>query len=176
MALDTEQRGVARGMGAGMLLTFIVLGAGSLLPPLALPASDAVADRLAFVLKADLGVVFWLIAAIGAVAKDRFFSPTDIAGSAFGEPGQKIAIGRAIVQNTHEQATLAVMVHLALGVALPMSLMGLIPLLVALFGIGRAAFWMGYAGGAASRAFGFEATFFPTVLGALTAAVLAAVG
>ena len=160
-------------MAGGAGLSLAVLGAGALLPPIALPASEAMADRLSFVLRADLVLIFWLVAAIASVAKDRFFSPHDIAGSGFNEPTPKIAIGRAIVQNTHEQVTIAVGAHLALATVLPMRFMGFIPILVLLFCIGRAAFWFGYAGGAASRAFGFETTFFPTVIAALLAAALA---
>ncbi len=48
----------------------------------------------------------------------------------------------------------------------------MIPLLVALSCIGRAAFWFGYGGGAASRAFGFGTTFYPTVAAYVLAVVL----
>jgi hypothetical protein len=169
MALDAEQRGVARGMAAGAVVSAAVLGLGALLPAVALPASDAMADRLAFALRCDLVLALWLIATIGAVAKGRFFSPKDIAGSGFGPPTPKLAIARAVLQNTHEQATIAAAAHLALATVLPLAAMGLIPLLVLLFSLGRAAFWAGYAGGAGSRAFGFATTFYPTGFAALLA-------
>ncbi|RAI39153.1 MAPEG family protein [Rhodoplanes roseus] len=172
MALDAEQRGVARGMAAGAVFSAAVVGAGLLLPPIALPAADTMSDRLAFALRCDLVLVLWLIATIGAVAKGRFFSPKDIAGSGFGPPSDAIACGRAVLQNTHEQVAIAVPVHLALATVLPAAALGLIPLLVVVFSVGRAAFWAGYAHGAAARAFGFAATFYPTIFSALLALVL----
>jgi hypothetical protein len=41
----------------------------------------------------------------------------------------------------------------------------LIPRLLTLFCIGRFTFWLGYRRGAPWRAFGFAATFYPTVVG-----------
>ncbi len=54
--------------------------------------------------------------------------------------------------------------------------MVLIPLLVALFCLGRAAFWAGYAKGAGGRAFGFATTFYPSLFAWVLAAVLVIVG
>ena len=172
MALDPEQLGVAKGAAAGALFSLVVICAGLLLPPLALPATGMMADRIAFVLRADLFVVVWLLASIAAVAQGRFHSRNDIAGSGLSEPTPRIALGRAVVQNTHEQVTLAVAAHLALGTVLPFGLIGLIPLLVLLFCVGRATFWLGYSRGAAARSFGFATTFYPTVLAFVAAGVL----
>lgn len=164
--MDPEQRGVIRNGGMALAVTIIACLAGLLLPPIALPASDAIADRLAFALRADLFVLVWLIAAVGNVANARFHSPKDIGGGGLTEPSPDFAIRRAILQNTHEQVTLAVGVHLVLATLLPHRTMGLIPILVLLFCLGRASFWRGYARGAAARAFGFGLTFYPTVLAA----------
>ncbi|MBK5958306.1 hypothetical protein CCR97_08790 [Rhodoplanes elegans] len=169
MALDAEQRGVARGMAAGALFSAVVVGAGLMLPPIALPAADTTAYRLAFALRCDLVVALWLIATIAAVANGRFFSARDIAGSAFAPPSERIAIPRAVLQNTLEQAVVAIAAHLALATVLPFRALGLIPLLVVLFSVGRAAFWAGYGRGAHARAFGFATTFYPTIFAALLA-------
>jgi hypothetical protein len=176
MALDAEQRGVARGMAIGAVASAAVLGIGLIAPPLALPLGDAMADRIAFALRADLVLGLWLLASVGAVAKGRFFSPRDISGAAYSDPTPRIAVARAVLQNTHEQVTLAVTVHLALATLLPAGQMGAIPLLVILFSIGRLAFWLGYAGGATSRSIGFAMTFYPTIFGALWAAWLIVFG
>jgi hypothetical protein len=61
---------------------------------------------------------------------------------------------------------------LALASLLEGTELAVIPLLVALFCIGRAAFWFGYVGGAAGRAFGFGTTFYPTVAAYVLAVVL----
>ncbi|MFO1027560.1 MAG: hypothetical protein U1E70_20475 [Acetobacteraceae bacterium] len=162
-------------MASGAAFSAVVLACGFLLPPLALPTTNMMADRLAFAARADLFVALWLLASVAAVAKGRFFSPQDIAGSGFGEPTPTIAAGRAVVQNTHEQATLAVIAHLALATLLPFRLLGLIPLLVVLFCIGRLTFWLGYQRGAAARAFGFATTFYPTAMALVVALVMVVV-
>jgi hypothetical protein len=163
MTLDPEQRRVAAGMAMAVVVTALVLGLAPRLYPLPLLALDGVAARLGFALQADLFVLVWLVAAVGNVARGRFLSRADIAGSAFGPPSRRIAIGVAIVQNTLEQAVLAVGAHLALASLLPPRQMALIPCLVALFALGRVCFWLGYRGGAGGRAFGFAVTFYPTV-------------
>lgn len=99
----------------------------------------------------------------------------DIAGSGFHAPTAGIAVGRAVIQNTHEQATLAVVSHLALATLLPFRILGPIPLLVELFCIGRLTFWLGYKRGAAARAFGFATTFYPTAMALVVATVLVGV-
>ena len=116
-----------------------------------------------FALKADLFVFLWLVVAVVRVANVRFFSSEDIQGGGLTKPSKRIAVSLSILQNTQEQALLAVGAHLALASLLEGAELAVIPLLVALFCIGRAAFWFGYAGGAASRAFGFGTTFYPTV-------------
>ncbi len=62
--------------------------------------------------------------------------------------------------------------HLALASLLEGTELAVIPLLVALFCIGRAAFWFGYVGGAASRAFGFGTTFYTTMAAYVLAVIL----
>ncbi|MBI1206713.1 MAG: MAPEG family protein [Azospirillum sp.] len=163
IALAPEQRRVALGMAGGALCSALVLGVGMWLFPLPLPPLDGMAERLAFALRADLLVLIWLAAAIGNVARKRFFSPADIQGSGFSDPSAALAVDVAIVQNTLEQTVLALGAHLALASVLRGSEMALIPLLVGLFCLGRASFWFGYRGGAGSRAFGFATTFYPTL-------------
>ena len=161
MALSPEQRRVALGMGLGVLATALGLVIGprfSALPPL-----SSLAERLGFTLRADLLVLVWLVLAVGNVARGRFFSAADIQGGGFAAPGPRIAIDAAILQNTLEQAVLAVGAHLALAAGTVPGDMTLIPALVALFCLGRLCFWLGYRHGAGGRAFGFATTFYPTV-------------
>ena len=123
--------------------------------------------------RADVFVLCWLAATIGNVARLRFFSADDIAGSDSGAASAKVGRARAILQNTLEQVVLAVPVHIALAVLVASSA-PLIVALAALFAIGRLLFWIGYAKGAEARAFGFALTFYPS-LGGLIIAVLAVV-
>jgi len=163
MPLDPEQRRVAAGMGLALVTTIVVLEWGPRFYPLPLPPMTGLAERLGFALQADLFILVWLVLAVGNVARGRFFSPGDIKGAGFAPPGPRIAVDVAIIQNTLEQAVLALGAHLALATLLAPRQMALIPCLVALFCLGRAAFWLGYRGGAGSRAFGFATSFYPTV-------------
>ena len=159
-----EQRGVAFGMGAAASLAIISLTAALVLSPSnanALPLPD----RLKLALTCDLFVVVWLAIAIGNVARLRFFSAQDIAGSAFTEQSQRVRVASAFLQNTLEQVTLAVPVHLALA-CLVEGTTYVFPVLAALFSLGRLLFWIGYEHGARARAFGFALSFYPS-LGAL---------
>ncbi|MGJ5175545.1 MAPEG family protein [Bradyrhizobium oligotrophicum] len=162
-AFHREQKQVAGGMAAAALIAIVAIG-------IALwqadgPAQPA-AGRLATALKLDLFVIVWLLASIGNVARLRFFSAQDIAGSATTVATEAVRRGNAILQNTLEQAVLAVSVHLALAAILP-DPRTLLTTLVVLFGLGRLLFWLGYARGAAGRAFGFALTFYPTAFALL---------
>ena len=70
---------------------------------------------------------------------------------------------RAYIQNTTEQLLLLLVAHAGLALVLPVESLSLIPLLVALFLVGRITFWAGYLRSAPARAFGFATTFYPTV-------------
>ncbi|MEO1986396.1 MAG: MAPEG family protein [Martelella sp.] len=154
------QRRVAFGMAASMAIALVAIAAALLLAD---GPSLPVADRLAFAARADVFVIIWLAAAIANVARLRFFSPQDMDGSGMSEASEKVRIGNAVLQNTLEQAVLAIPVHLALAALLPRPA-ALIMVLVGLFSVGRALFWFGYRKGAAARAFGFALTFYPSLL------------
>lgn len=166
-----EQRGVALRMAAALGVTVLVsttclyLGAA---------APTTLAERLIATARADVFVLCWLAATIGNVARLRFFSADDIAGSGSGSATPKVDRARALLQNTLEQVALAVPVHVALAVLLASSV-PLIMALAALFAMGRLLFWIGFASGAQARALGFALTFYPTLAG-LVVAVLAAIG
>lgn len=164
-----EQRAVALQMGVALCVTILVTAA--CLYWIA-PASRPLPDRLIAVAGADLLVLFWLPACIGNVARLRFFSADDIAGTASTKGTADVSRANAVLQNTLEQVVLALPVHVALAVLIPSS----VPLIVALatlFAIGRFLFWIGYAKGARSRAFGFALTFYPSVTGLVVAAAAA---
>jgi MAPEG family len=177
MALDPAQRTVARGMAAGAAFSALVLGVGYAVVPAPLGGlTGNVADRLRMALAADAFVLLWLVVAIGRVAKERFFSPADIDGAGMTEASPRVRVPAAILQNTLEQVVLATGAHLMLAAMLRDRDMALIPLLVGLFCVGRAAFWVGYAKGAGGRAFGFATTFYPSAFAWALAAVLVIVG
>ena len=161
---DAEQRRVLRGMAGALAVAVVALGVGVAVTGPLVPPLPRLEDRLAYALRCDLFVVAWLAAGIAAVARARFLSPGDIGGAGFGVPGSGVVVARAVLQNTLEQVVFAVTVHLVLATLLRGREMVVLPLLAALFCAGRLAFWMGYQGGAGSRAFGFGLTFYPSVL------------
>lgn len=103
-----------------------------------------------------------LILAIGNVARLRFFSREDIDAAVGTSPTLPVRRASAVLQNTLEQAVLAIGTYALLALARPGSAGSLIAL-ATLFAVGRSLFWWGYARGAASRALGFALTFYPSV-------------
>jgi len=160
-----EQRGVAIGMVAALCVTILVTAACMYS---SVPSSRALTDRLIAVARADLLVICWLGATIGNVARLRFFSADDIAGSATTNGTSDVNRAKAVLQNTLEQVALAIPIHLALAVLVESS-EPLIIALATLFAIGRFLFWIGYVNGARYRAFGFALTFYPSVAGLIIA-------
>ena len=81
-----------------------------------------------------------------------------------------------VLRNTTEQAVLAALAWPALAIQLAPTQAGLFPALAVSFLIGRVAFALGYAKGAAGRAFGFGLTFYPTVVVVIWASLRALLG
>ena len=165
-----EQHRAALGMGAAVAVTLAILLLLLASQPFTLPDLATPAARLAFVARVETLVFAWLGAAIANVARLRFFSATDIGGSAQAAASPAVLRANAVLQNTLEQVVFAAGSHCALAVQLPAGWMVVLPGLVGLFCVGRALFWLGYRHGAAARAFGFALTFYQSV-GACAAAV-----
>lgn len=162
-----EQRRVALGMGFALLLTIVLFA--TILTGDGAEAAHPFVDRMQTTLRADLFLVIWLAAAIGNVARLRFFSATDIEGSGSGHASEPVRQASAILQNTYEQVCLAVLAHMIMAAtfAHPPRLTNA---LVLLFCVGRLLFWIGYHRGAGGRAFGFALTFYPSVIALLVSA------
>ena len=164
MSLSEQQRGVLKGIVAAAAVTAVALaGVVWWRPDFLVPGVD-IGTRLGFVLAADLGIAAVLAVTIGSLARHRFFTPADIdvGGMVAGTPRAKVM--QSILQNTLEQAVLAVLVHLIWAVTMPGDWLPAIPVATMLFVVGRVLFWRGYERGAAARAMGFGLTFYPTVL------------
>lgn len=107
---------------------------------------------------------------IGRLASRRFFDPDLIDGQPHAV-GSAAEIDQRVLTNTVEQTVLAACIW-----AFALTCFG--PEVIVAFGIGfliaRLVFWIGYHISPPLRAFGFAATFYPTVLlGAGTAVELA---
>ena len=159
--LTSSQKGVRRGAAAGIaitagLLALAIAGApGRLLPH----------DRspLAFALVWDTPIVVCLVINIAMVANHRFFTPEDIDGGGLSAGTARVRLLQSMLQNTLEQAVLAIGVHLIWAAVMPTGWQAAIPAATLLFAAGRVLFWRGYAKGAPSRALGFGLTFYPSV-------------
>ena len=130
------------------------------------------ADRIAFVLQADVLVALWVVIALAMVSHGKRHSVADIAGAAYAPPSPRIAVQIAFLQNTLEQAFTAVAAHLALATLLSGPALALIVIAVFLFAVGRVTFIAGYRHEAGGRAFGMITTALPTIAGFAVAIVL----
>ncbi|WP_424984506.1 MAPEG family protein [Microbulbifer sp. S227A] len=147
---------IALGMVAGAVWALAVVwgpqapGLPFLPPPLALPA--------AFIAP---GLV--MIAMVGRLAQRRFLDDTIIDGEDF-PPQGPARIDQRVLTNTTEQLVLA----LVTWPFVALSLGGVVVVAMGLgFAVARLAFWGGYHLSPPLRAFGFAATFYPTVLAAV---------
>lgn len=161
--LPKEQRAVVR----QALLAFAVCGPTLVIASLGLPRiftfPEAFAERLAFALRADLVIALWVMLGVRMVAKVRFRSAEDNAGSAYSRPSPRLAVPRAFLQNTLEQAFIATIGILALATVEGEAALAYVVGTVVLFSLGRATFLRGYPRGAGGRAFGIATTALPAV-------------
>ena len=133
--------------------------------PVAVPAmalSDtagrgALAAR--WLLVPGLSLLFGVVVTAGS----RFFIPRAFEGSQ-DSLGRFMEVNLRYNRNTLEQSLLAAIAWFGLALALPGPQLSLIPALAVLFGVGRAAFWIGYQSASWARAFGFSLTFYPTAI------------
>jgi uncharacterized membrane protein YecN with MAPEG domain len=172
-AFKQEQRSVAFAMAAALVASIVVLGVVGWAGRAAAPMPFV--SRLQFALRADTFVVVWLVAGIANVARLRFFSTRDIAGSSAGDVSEDVRMANAVLQNTVEQVVLATVTHMIVVAAFVRS-NAVIAALVCLFAAGRLLFWAGYRRGAKGRAFGFALTFYPSALALLASTIAALPG
>uniref|UniRef100_UPI003B5293AA MAPEG family protein n=1 Tax=Roseovarius indicus TaxID=540747 RepID=UPI003B5293AA len=155
-----KRRKIAIGMAAGVAWSFAVLIGAAMfvqLPVFALMPT---------IMTAFLAPGLVMIAMVGRLAQRRFFDDAIIDGEAFSGAA---AIDQRVLSNTVEQLVLAMAVWPAAAVLLGAEGPGVILVLGVAFAVARLAFWFGYHRAPPLRAFGFAATFYPTVLVALWA-------
>jgi hypothetical protein len=172
--LREEQRRISRGATVAFALSLLAFGAAHVLVP-----------RLVDLQRLDLRVqlnwwagsclvlTLWVMAGVGMVSTRRRHSEADIRGSAFSPPSPAIAVPAAFLQNTLEQAFIAVFTQLALVLVLEVVALPLLVASAVLFSIGRARFLAGYPQGAGARSFGMALTGMPSLFSlVLTAGAL----
>ena len=172
MGFDSKQRGVVRGVIPAAAITVVALVASLVgIPNRALPV-DETAARLAWALPWTLLPLLTLMVSIMRVANHRFAKPEDIDGSGLTTGSARVLVLRAILQNTLEQAALAVAAYSVCSVTMPVHWLGVIPTSAVLFTIGRVLFAGGYERGAAGRAMGFGLTAYATFAMLITLTVM----
>jgi hypothetical protein len=163
---------------AGLVSLLALAGAvpaGYFLMPMIFAFPEGLAERLAFAAQASIFVLLCVVVAIGMVSTAHRFSPEDIGGSAARPPSEHVAIYVAFLQNTLEQAVIAVGLYFALATLLSGPWLALIPVGVLFFLIGRVLFFRGYSKGVEGRALGMTLTMTPTVIGYLLVLLLVVV-
>jgi len=164
MPLSDKQAAVMKGMIAALFASTLSLAAGAFLLTEILRVEDTLSVRLSLLAKSGLAISLWLLAAIGALARHRFFTPEDIDGSGLTEGSVTAKRLQSVLQNTLEQTVLALIVYGGFALLAPAQFLGALPAAALLFWIGRALFWRGYGQGAGGRAFGFALTFYLTAM------------
>ena len=171
MALNPKQQAVVRRAPVAVMIVAVAVLVSRLIPAAALPA-DQPAARMAWALPWTILPLLTLMVSVMRVANHRFSSPEDIDGSGLTTGTARMLVLRAILQNTLEQAVLAVLAYLVWSVTMPVHWLGVIPTAAVLFTIGRALFAGGYERGAAGRAIGFGMTAYGTFGMLITLAVV----
>lgn len=169
--LPREQKRVTARAIAATLVSAVVLSVVTFGLPEAVDLPSDLAARFAFVLRLDLVVGLWVVFAVRQVARIRFNSAEDSRGSAYATPSDRLAVPAAFLQNTLEQAFVAILAHLAMATVSGPYPLAYVAGAVGLFCVGRVSFLAGYPKGAGGRAFGIVLTVIPTLGAYLWAAV-----
>ena len=162
--MDKTQHGVARGMGLAMLTAIAAFVFSATYIPGVWAMGSDLTSRVTLASWALLLPAFTLFVCIARLAKHRFFTPEDIHGSALTDGTDKAKLLQSLLQNTLEQSCLALPIYIATSIIAPAALLPVVPAAAVMFLVGRSFFFAGYVNGAASRAYGFALTFYPTVL------------
>lgn len=102
----------------------------------------------------------FLLVVIGRLAQRRFFDDDIIDGEPYLQ-GSSAEIDQRVLTNTVEQLVLALILWPFVGLILG----GAVVLALGIgFGIARIVFWVGYHLSPPLRAFGFAASFYPTIV------------
>lgn len=165
MPLASQQQRVLAGMVGATLFSIGFLWLVSGLLPQA--AATSMGERLAYALRWQLLPGATLLFGIAVIARRRFFDERIIEGGPPpgdpDEPLPALELDLRYLQNTLEQVALAFVGQMALATLLNESSLPILGALAILFVIGRITFRIGYAISPVARAFGFAATFYPTI-------------
>jgi hypothetical protein len=126
------------------------------------PGDWTIGDRLALVIKDAVFAILPAVIAIGIAAGQRL-NPNNFVGQTT-KPNSALDINTRFILNTFEQFILFFIANAGLAVYCPLEEARTLPILTAIFLLGRMLFWIGYHYNPYMRAFGFGLTFWPTVV------------
>jgi uncharacterized membrane protein YecN with MAPEG domain len=164
MALTNKQASVIKRMIVGVSIAFAIVAVGSFFGSHFFEPTVSIVERLSLAIQWLLIPAMFLIVSVGRLARHRFFTPEDIDGGGFSDNSEQAKILQAILQNTLEQFCIAFAIYLAWAIIMPTQALLVIPLAAVVFSIGRILFFVGYNGGAPSRALGFTLTYYPSLV------------
>jgi len=164
MGISAKQRGVLVGIGIGLTATLLLIAGGVLLNPFNYSAEIVIVERIALAMRCAALLALFVALSVGRLAKQRFFNPQDIDGGGLSSGSTDAQLLQSLLQNTIEQAVLAILVYMAWAVTMPGEWLSVLPLAAISFALGRLLFFVGYHRGAPGRALGFALTFYPSVV------------
>jgi len=126
------------------------------------PADWSIADRLALMIKDAVFALLPCIVAICVVTAQRLDPKMWVGRVA--KPNSSLDINTRFINNTFEQFIAYFIANAGIAIYCPLEEARTLPILTALFLIGRVLFWIGYHKNQYLRAFGFGVTFWPTVV------------
>lgn len=163
MPLSIKQRAVLKGMIVGILFTIAIVTLGVSINPFDYKDTISTIDKLSVAVVSGVIPIIFLGISIARMARHRFYTPDDIDGVVSSDTERAIEL-QTLLQNTLEQALLAIVVYCAWSIVMPAIWLSVVPIAAIFFGIGRIMFFAGYNSGAPSRSIGFTLTFYPSVV------------
>ncbi len=164
MSLTKQQNAVFVRMLIGLTCSVVLIVFAIVVNPLNYVDSRLLEERLATAFSASLVPAAFLGISIAHLAKHRFFSSDAIEGSLSAEQSEQTRVLQSVLQNTLEQALLAVLVYIAWSILMPAQWLSAIAVAALCFAIGRMLFIARYKKGASARAIGFTLSFYPSML------------
>lgn len=163
----SKQQKILIGMAGGVVWSILLIWIGSTQVSIPTMMRQLIQPFYA------IGPGIALVAVIGVIACRRFLTEGLIDGET-PPPGSRTEIDLRVLRNTLEQAAVALCLWPVISILLYTDGPGVVMALTVGFPIARLAFWIGYHVSPPLRAFGFAATFYPSVLALLWALLLRA--
>ena len=157
-----EQRKYLQVLVSTWIFGALWYGIGKYVIPWQPESWNTVADRLELVARDAVFALIPMILMICVVAAQRL-NPRHMVGHLI-RPNTPVDINTRCVANTAEQFVLFFIAQVGLVINAPPHEAVVLPVLTALFILGRFLFWWGYHNNQLVRAFGFGITFYPTLM------------